>query len=96
MCSLLLATQRTARHRDGCARLRRGPIGDHDFIAGTAANSGRFGKMVHQFGVNLPNTPRVMIEFQSCLQPVSLPAELARGGGISYYLSKERLNTSSQ
>jgi hypothetical protein len=32
-----------------------------------------------------------LVEFESYLQPVELPAELSAGGEISFYFSKERL-----
>jgi hypothetical protein len=46
--------------------------------------------MVHQFGFKLPDD-RVLVDFESYLQPVKLPAELTAGGEVSYYFSKERL-----
>jgi hypothetical protein len=65
-------------------------MGDHQFFAITAANSGRAGTMVHQFGFKVPND-RVLVQFESFLQPVKLPAELGAGGEVSYYFSREWL-----
>jgi hypothetical protein len=71
-----------------------GPMPGDDLVFITAVNSGRANTIVRQFGFKLPDK-KTLIEFESYLQPVKLPADLAPGGEVSFWYSRARLQAAA-